>query len=183
MLGSNNEKDKMAEIYEKYKLKFLKVALNITHNQELAEDAVHNTFAAIIEQKEKYFNLDGSDFLFSTILIVRNKCIDLLRKEKLYSNISMDELEIYLSTEDPSVEEQIILSSEYEALWKYLGMIDEISRQILIMKYEQEFSYKEIGEKLGMTSSHVQTRIFRAKEKLRKLMRDEGSEDIWIKNK
>ena len=183
MLESDSEKDRMAEIYEKYKLKFLKIALNITHNQALAEDAVHNTFVAIIKQKEKYFNLYGSDFLYSTVIIVRNKCIDLLRKEKQYSNIPMEELEIYIGSEDFSVEDHIVLSSEYEALLRYLERIDEISSQILIMKYEQGFSYKEIGERLNMTSSHVQTRIYRAKEKLKKLMREERSEEAWIKNK
>ncbi len=77
----------------------------------------------------------------------------------------------------------VVLSSEYEALLRYLERIDEISSQILIMKYEQGFSYKEIGERLNMTPSHVQTRIYRAKEKLKKLMREERSEETWIKNK
>lgn len=51
-----------------------------------------------------------------------------------------------------------------------MGSIDEISRQVLIMKYIQSMSYKEIGEELGMTAKHVDTRIMRAKEKIRKLI-------------
>ncbi|OPZ92186.1 MAG: RNA polymerase factor sigma-70 [Firmicutes bacterium ADurb.Bin419] len=38
------------------------------------------------------------------------------------------------------------------------------------MKYILNMSYKEIGEELSMTSKHVDTRIMRAKEKVRKLM-------------
>ncbi len=51
-----------------------------------------------------------------------------------------------------------------------MNSIDEISKQVLIMKYIQSMSYKEIGEELGMTPKHVDTRIMRAKEKVRKLM-------------
>jgi len=37
------------------------------------------------------------------------------------------------------------------------------------MKYVLGMSYKEIGDKLNMTTKHVDTRILRAKEKVRKL--------------
>lgn len=39
------------------------------------------------------------------------------------------------------------------------------------MKYILNMSYKEIGEELGMTPKHVDTRIMRAKEKVRKLIK------------
>jgi RNA polymerase sigma-70 factor (ECF subfamily) len=42
------------------------------------------------------------------------------------------------------------------------------------MKYIQGLSYKEIGEELEMTPKHVDTRIMRAKQKVRKLMEQEG---------
>ena len=41
------------------------------------------------------------------------------------------------------------------------------------MKYVLGISYKEIGEKLSMTPKHVNTRIYRAKEKVRKLVEKE----------
>ena len=41
------------------------------------------------------------------------------------------------------------------------------------MKYIQSMSYKEIGEELEITPKHVDTRIMRAKEKVRKLMEKE----------
>lgn len=51
-----------------------------------------------------------------------------------------------------------------------MNSIDEISKQVLLMKYILSMSYKEIGEELGMTPKHVDTRIVRAKKKVRKLM-------------
>ncbi len=77
MLETEQERDKMTEIYEEHRHALLKYALKITrHNQAMAEDAVHNAFISIIKDKEKYFHLDSRDFRFSSVIIVKNKCIE-----------------------------------------------------------------------------------------------------------
>ncbi|WP_312810198.1 RNA polymerase sigma factor [Sedimentibacter sp.] len=170
MLDTEQERKKMTDLYEEHKYALLHYAMKIMRDQDMAEDAVHNAFISIIQKKEKYLYLDCRDFRRSAVIIVRNKCIDILRKQKPYSNKSIEELEIFLESNEVPVEEQVIFESEYELIRKYLNIIDEISKQVLLMKYILNMSYKEIGEELGMTSKHVDTRIMRAKEKVRKLV-------------
>ena len=170
VLDTDQERKKMTDLYEEHKYVLLRYAIKITGSQSMAEDAVHNTFISIIEKKEKYLDLSCRDFRRSAVIIVRNKCIDILRKQKPFSNKPIEELEIFLESDEVAVVDQIILLTEYELISKYMGSIDEISRQVLIMKYIQSMSYKEIGEELGMTPKHVDTRIMRAKEKVRKLI-------------
>ena len=170
VLDTDQERKKMTSLYEEHKYVLLRYAIKITGSQSMAEDAVHNTFISIIEKKEKYLDLSCRDFRRSAVIIVRNKCIDILRKQKPFSNKPIEELEIFLESEEVPIDDQIILLTEYELIRKYMGSIDEISRQVLIMKYIQSMSYKEIGEELGMTPKHVDTRIMRAKEKVRKLI-------------
>ncbi|MCL2517189.1 MAG: RNA polymerase sigma factor [Oscillospiraceae bacterium] len=177
MLETDDERNKMTEIYEEHRHALLMYALKILKNQELAEDAVHNAFISIIEQKEKYFNLSCRDFRFSAVIIVRNKSIDILRKQKPHLNMQIEDFEFYLESEDKPLDEQVIFNSEYETIRKHLNAIDEISRQVLILKYYHGMSYKEIGERLGMTPKHVDTKIMRAKEKVRKLIKQEGRFD------
>lgn len=182
LLETEQERDKMSEIYEEHRHALLKYALKITrYNQAMAEDAVHNAFISIIKEKEKYFHLDSRDFRFSSVIIVKNKCIDLLRKEKIYADVSMDELEIFLGSNEKPIDEQVIISSEYAAIRRHMSSIDEISKQVLIMKYAFGMSYKEIAEALSMTPKHVDTRIFRAKEKVRRLVENRSSENDMIK--
>lgn len=184
MLETEQERKKMADIYEEHKHALLMYAMKVTgYNQAMAEDAVHNAFISIIKDKEKYFCLDSRDFRFSAVIIVRNKCIDLLRKEKPYADISIDELEIYLESNEKPVDEQVVISSEYAAIRRHMADIDEISRQVLIMKYALGMSYKEIGVKLNMTRKHVDTRILRAKEKVRKLAEKEISDKMKTKQR
>ncbi len=51
--------------------------------------------------------------------------------------------------------------------------LDDISKQILEMKYIIGMSYKQIGEALNITPKHVDTKIMRAKVKMRKLLSKE----------
>lgn len=170
MLETEQEKKRMSDIYEEHKHALLRCALKVAgHNQTMAEDAVHNAFVSIIKEKEKYLYMDSKNFRFVAVTIVRNKCIDLLRKEKRYADTPIEELEIYLETEEKSVEEQTLIASEYEIIRRHLASIDEISRQVLIMKYALGMSYKEIGETLDIPYDNIGIRIFRAKEKVKKL--------------
>lgn len=171
MLETEQEKMKMTEVYEEHKHALMLYALKVTgYNQAMAEDAVHNAFISIIKEKDKYLYLDSKNFRYVSVTIVRNKCIDLLRKEKRYADIPIEELEIYLDTEEKSIEDQAVISSEYELIRKHLSRIDEISRQVLIMKYALDMSYKEISERLNIPSDNIGVRIHRAKEKVRKLI-------------
>lgn len=74
-------------------------------NQSMAEDAGHNAFISIIQKKEKYLSLDGMAFRRSAVTIVRNKCIDILRKRKPFANKSIEELEIFLESDEIPVDE------------------------------------------------------------------------------
>ena len=171
MLETEQEKKKMSEVYEEHKHALMLYALKVTgYNQAMAEDAVHNAFISIIKEKDKYLYLDSKNFRYVSVTIVRNKCIDLLRKEKRYIYIPIEELEIYLESDDKSVEEQIMISSEYDLIRRHMASIDEISRQLLVMKYSLDMSYKEIGERLNIPSESIGIRISRAKEKVRKLV-------------
>lgn len=53
MLETTHEKSKMAELYSLHKYASLHVALSITHDQRMAEDAVHDAFIQVIKNKDK----------------------------------------------------------------------------------------------------------------------------------
>ena len=176
-LETEEEQRKMTEIYEAHKPLMLRYALSITKNNEIAEDAVHNTFLAIIKNKEKYFSLSGRDLRVSIVIITKNKCIDILRQRNIFVDEQLYEMEDILKTDDVPIEEKVIQSEEYESIKKHVAALDEMSRLVLEMKYLLGMTYKEIGEQLGITPKHVDTRIMRAKEKVRRSI-EKGGESI-----
>lgn len=168
MLDNEDEKMKMADIYEAHKYAMIRYALSITKNNEMAEDAVHNAFLSIIRKKEYFFQLSCRDFRIQIVIIVKNKCIDLLRQQNKHNHEDLDDFEYTLEADVMPVEEQIITNEEYETLRVYMASLDETSKLVLEMRYILGMTYKEIGEELGITTKHVDTKIQRAKEKVRK---------------
>ena len=173
-LDTEEEKIKLTDIYEKYKPVILRYALSVTKNKEMAEDAVQNAFLTIIKQKEKYFSLSCRDLRILIVIITKSRCIDLLRQRNMLADVQIDEMADILPSDDTPVEERLLLHEEYEAIRKHLSALDETSRLVLEMKYLLNMSYKEIGEQLGVTPKHVDTRLMRAKEKVRKLVEKGG---------
>ena len=160
----------MAEIYEEYEPMMLHYAKSIMKHSESAEDAVHNAFLAIIKHKDTLFLLSRMDLRARIVIMVKNKCIDLLRQQNKIIYEPLDDVEYMLESKDTPIEDQIILNDEYETLLNHIGKLDEVSRLILEMKYILGMSYKEIGTELGMTPGYVDTKIQRAKKKARKML-------------
>jgi DNA-directed RNA polymerase specialized sigma24 family protein len=52
-LETDEERDGIKDLYERYHQLLMKVALKIVRSSDLAEDAVHETFLAAIEDKGK----------------------------------------------------------------------------------------------------------------------------------
>ena len=177
MLETEQERKKIAEFYEDYKSILMRHAMKITgNNQTMAEDAIHNAFKSIMENKKKYISKDEKDLFYSTLAIIKNKCIDLLRKEKPYSDTPIEEMEFFLESGDMPVEDQAEIDIAYAVILKYIKQLNEINKRVLVLKYFKYKTYKEIAKELNMTPKNVETRIARAKEKVRKLIRKERGE-------
>jgi RNA polymerase sigma factor, sigma-70 family len=174
MLDDEREQQQLTMYYNEYSKYCIHLATLVLGNESWAEDAVHEAFLSIMYHKEKYFALDSRDFRKKLVIIVKNKCIDILRKNKRISAEPFEDFEYSISSDEPPVDIQVINKEEFQRMADYLSQIDEVSRLVLILKYTEGLSYKEIGEELGMTPKHVDTRIYRAKEKLRKLIGKEG---------
>lgn len=172
-LENDDERNRMSELYEKNKLTFMKIAMGILHNQHRAEDALHNAFVSIIKHKEKAFSLDSREFLAWGITIVKNKCLDLIEKEAKLDFV--EDIEMHLEYPDSvSIESQVILKSQYEDMKRYLEELDIKSQVALEMRYLHDMNYSEIAEEMGITIDNVDSLIYRAKKKLRKLIGEKG---------
>ena len=173
-LDTDLEQVKMTEIYHEHRHVMLRYARKIVKNDAMAEDAVHNVMLAIMKHKEKYFPLESKNLRNKLIVMTKNKCIDLLRQQTAFTDEPIDEIEYLLVSKELPIEDQIIQNDQYETLRKHISSLDDASKSVLEMKYLLGMTYKEIGDELDITPKHVETKIMRAKEKVRKLMAKGG---------
>jgi RNA polymerase sigma-70 factor (ECF subfamily) len=172
-IEDEQERLKIADIYDEHRHKCLHIALGITKNQQTAEDAVQDAFVEVIKRKDKILSMDCNHLLSYLVIIVKHKAIDILRKRKRISDIAFDELEDDLKAPDISVDEQVISKIGFERLVALIAGLDEKYKTIFEMRYILNYSNKEIAEMLNISHENVKVRLHRARAKLKKLL---GSE-------
>ncbi|MCL2222373.1 MAG: sigma-70 family RNA polymerase sigma factor [Oscillospiraceae bacterium] len=173
-LETEDERSKMAEIYETLHYTCLSVAMRITKNQAMAEDAVHNAFISLIKHKEKYLSLSRCKLRSQIVIIVKNKAIDLLRGEKNISEEPIDESDIISYEFD--ISEHIISKEAYKELVDCVSLLPEHYKVVFQLRYYHELSNKEIAEMLDEPQRHISVKIHRAKKELKKLLLKEGKQ-------
>ena len=128
----------------------------------MAQDAAQEIFTKIYLNLAKFS--ERSKFSTWVYSITYNYCIDFIRRKKKERNLFSAEVE------DPpeqieEVEDTALLEMEVGRLKIVLEKIPPGDKAILLMKYQQEMSIKEIAAALDKTESAIKMKIKRAKHK------------------
>jgi len=188
------------DIVERYKDSAYSLTLKIIRNKDEAEDTLQEAFIklfrAIVDKKYE------TKAKFSTYFytIVYNTAVDYYRKftSKRFNITSIDITdanfkegdELMRGFQENKIDDSIVfedsrLSPEKNAygneinqiIYKYINSIPEHYSIILNMYYINQLSHNEISEILKIPEGTIKNRIFRAKEKLKKLLLSNYSEE------
>lgn len=131
-------------------------AMRIVGDADDAEDLVENTFVKAWQAIHDGRDLDN--FRSYMYLLVRNECIDFLRKKKNLADVS----------EIPDVEEETIDTSERDArIWKAMDELPEKCREIFLMSKRDGMSNEDIAEELDISIKTVKNQMTKAYTRLR----------------
>jgi RNA polymerase sigma-70 factor (ECF subfamily) len=150
------------QLYDRYADKVYRKCMSFVKDEAKAEDFTHDIFMKLVLNIASY----KASARFSTWLysITYNYCIDQLRVAKKYVEYSL-EYDFDLA-EDNDAE---LVELEEQRLRKALQKIVPEEKSILMMKYQDELSIKEIATTLDISESAVKMRLLRAKERLKKV--------------
>lgn len=177
-MGTLNRKEErliFQDLYEKNKDFFLNYAKQFVKDKTKAEEVVHEAFVYLLKNKKRYLRPNIEEMKKITTTIIRGKAIDLLRQEDKFSKTAFEDLEGFFKDQGPGPDQRLIEKEEVEILRLALASLDQLSRQILIMKYLEDLSYREIAASLNIEVKTAQMRAYRAKERLRKIL-EEGKD-------
>ena len=135
---------------------------------EDTEDLLQETFIKVYINLHRY----SADYTFGqwVYTIARNTLIDHLRRRA--DDVSIDEKFIAPMATTPSPEESVIINQRTAHFEASLNEIPEDYRQIIEMRFLDEYSYEEIAEKLNKPINTVKTQIRRAKAAVCKMILD-----------
>ena len=155
------------ELIQMYYPEILRYCMWHTPTKEFAEDATQETFLKTIHYFDRYIHKGNfKSFLYKVAV---NTCIDIKRKKWL-SDISIESISEHEETnEQLSYIEMGFEEIQGNLMFKQLiDKLPDDTKELLILRYSQELSIREIAQTLDLPLRTVQSRLRAALKKLRK---------------
>lgn len=158
-----------AALVEKYRIKMFNLAYSITRDPDLADDLAQDVFIKAYESLPKFKSRSG----FGTWLyrIAVNASMDHLRKERKFKTTVYKARASEQAVHDDEIIKQEIEEEKEERrklLYQALRSLPDKHRIILTLRDVQGLPYKEIAGMLDISPGTVDSRLHRARQKLRK---------------
>jgi RNA polymerase sigma-70 factor (ECF subfamily) len=164
------------ELVRRYDRKLLRIALNVTHNREDAQDAVQEAFLKAFQHLDRF----REDSLFSTwlIRITLNQALLKLRKSSKKREVSLDEdfqaegdvLPMEVTDWAPNPEQLYSVSELRDILAKALQELRPSLRTVFVLRDIEGLTTDQTTEVLHLSHSAVKARLFRARLQLREYL-------------
>lgn len=178
MLGTDEEKETLTRLYNKYEQLMYRTAFGILRNRHNAEDVVHDAFMRIIKNFSKfYFDFDMKTEAL-VVIIVRNLSYNLLKKEKIRASEDLTE---YIA-EDRAAENEYRRLENLSAKELIETLPDEL-KEVIVLRFIHELDVKTISASLGLAEQTIYARIRRAREKMKEYIDRTENSDEEIKQK
>ena len=168
--GGETSLGEFRKLYEKAFPILFRVAYRITSSEEAAEDLCQEAFFRLHEKKMVFPNQDEAKYWL--IRVVKNASLNYakrkVRERKAYQRAFREDVR----TEETG--EKILVNKETrEEVREALEKLPENLRIVMILKEYGELNYKEIGRTLGISEGNVKVRVFRARERLAELLKND----------
>lgn len=153
-------------LYDKYKSLVYGYLHKRVDKRTEVDEIFQDVFLRLHHSRSRY----KSEFPFEPWLfaVLRNSLIDRYRKKrKEYHNVSLDGLEV-----TPSAL-QVEDKHNLDGLLPKDAVLSKNQRQAIELRYGEDFSFEEIADTLGTTSSNARQLVSRALKRLRKFIKPE----------
>jgi RNA polymerase sigma-70 factor (ECF subfamily) len=144
------------------------LATQILGNADDAADAVHDAFAKVLRKPEAY-NADKGPLKPWFLRIVRNRCIDLIRRRR---PVDTDIDQLVDTGAGP--EHSLVLAQRDQQLQRALTKLSDGQRQIIVLRDYMNLSYAEVADVLDIASGTVMSRLHRARMALKEELTRHG---------
>ena len=162
-------RDALRRIYEKYRDYLLILAVALSHDVNLAEDAVQDAFVGFAENLEK-FELTGSLRAYLATCVA-NRIRDLMRNQQNKTVSLEKDCSATLDTGEPS--RTIVCNEQLQQLSSALAKLSHEQREVITLHIYGQMRFRVIAKSLGVSANTVKGRFRYGINKLRSLLNNE----------
>lgn len=169
LVDGAEEKSKFEQIYIHYRALMLSRAYEILHDTGLAEDAVHNAFIRILQNIAKLDEVESPRTKGFVMIVTENVAKTMYAKNMRQKVVPLDEN--YRSSVNMAEAAEGKINAEYIA--QKISKLPEQYSRVMILKYLNQLTNKEIASTLGVSETVVRKRLERARRELKRLLGEE----------
>lgn len=168
LMIQNGDKELFGVLMDRYESKLFRYGKRFISDSDNIEDVIQEVF---IKTYQNIQSFDTKQKFSSWIYrIAHNTFVNVLKKNSrsFFSMVDFDTLLSYTVVEDPIVKEKEIIEMR-KMIDKGLDKLTPKYKEIVVLYYLEELSYKEISDILQMPIGTVGIRLKRAKEALKEV--------------
>lgn len=158
------------ELMARYQDSLFRLSYYWTGNREDAQDLCQDCFIHLYSVLHRY----DSQYRFGVWMykVCTNHCINWLKKTRrrppAMSLSSLMGQELDIPDDQPHPEQTLMAAEDRRAVLDAVNALPTLYRMPIILKYLEDFSYKEIAMMLDISVKNVEIRLHRAKGMLQK---------------
>lgn len=160
----SNDSQLFAVLYDRHVSTVYNKCYGFASSKEEAQDLAHDVFIKLFVKLRTFKGTAKfSTWLYS---FTYNFCVNYVTRNNYKKNEKNIEYEIPDSGSNEDTSESELFELKAEKLAKAIELINPSDKIILLMKYQDDFSVKEIANSLELGESAVKMRLKRAREKV-----------------
>ena len=167
-LASAGDQQAFEYLFTRYRDALMRLFEQRLEQKTMASDLLQETFIKVYLHINDYSkSYTFGQWIYS---IARNTLVDHLRRKS--GDVLLDERFRAPVATTPSPEESVIINQTRAHFYNALEELSPEYRQVIEMRFLEEYSYEEIAEKLGRPLNTIKTQIRRARATICKMIID-----------
>ena len=167
-LASAGDQQAFEYLFTRYRDALMRLFEQRLEQKTMASDLLQETFIKVYLHINDYSkSYTFGQWIYS---IARNTLVDHLRRKS--GDVLLDERFRAPLATTPSPEESVIINQTRAHFYNALEELSPEYRQVIEMRFLEEYSYEEIAEKLGRPLNTIKTQIRRARATICKMIID-----------
>ena len=165
----HQEARNVAELFDQYAGAVYGYLLRLSGDRALADDLTNETFYRAMLALEGF---RGESSVKTWLLrIARNLYLNRVKREKRLTSLdALEEQGVSFTAPHPGPETVTLHREQNEALERALLALSETDRSILLLASQEKLSYQEISQVVGLSVAVIKVRIFRARQRLARML-------------
>ena len=169
-----DEKRFFEELYQKYKKLMFSQAYHYISNKSDAEDIVQEALEKLLKKYNVLNTLNDKALAAYVIFTVRSIAINHMKREnkqRLWGDYDD------ITVPSPSAEDTVLASLQPEDIFHVWKQLSQGEQTLLVQKYYLDFTMEELAKLYSCSVASIRVRLYRAREKMKKLVAENGKEE------